>query len=159
MRTRTRFLLWGLAGSAVIGLGFITFVAEFTTEMIWVDPVTGVVKTQSRHTVLPDGPERIQRAELMDWVEAREGHYKPSWKQISANGSNLFGGRLVYRCSPAPPAYMLSSSSEVLAAFVSGAEPAEIEALIDRLRSGTDEEQEAAVKEAHDRGLELWTGS
>ena len=154
-----RGLVLLLVGGGVIGvialigslLGF-----ECSTERLWIDPVTGSRKSQVIYKYWPDSSPRVERSAIARWLDANEGPYQPQWHRYSANGANLFGQTVVFRCGNATEAYSLASLPEAVEAYVRTADDLDIASFVATMRGGDEEQREAAVRVLIDRGVEAF---
>lgn len=138
-------LLFGIglivAGSVAVAM------AEVRSE-IWCDPVTGSLR---HRTVWPLGLTAGWRHETSP-LETRLREIgcdtPPDWRKLSTRRRKLF--ELEFACGTAPPIYEIRT---LLQGFVLTSSPDELCRFAEVLRTGSDQEQEAAVRDAGEKAL------
>jgi hypothetical protein len=91
----------------------------------------------------------VTQSALEKWIIQNEGSHSPNWQFLNENGKTLFGTTTYCAVGghPLPPIY---TSRPILDDFVQKASSGEISALVNVLRTGTFDEQEAALKQAQE---------
>jgi hypothetical protein len=115
----------------------------------WCDAISGSKKWR---TTWPFGITTGTRTETSGLERRlREIGYQwnPEWRSIHFTATSLLGGRRI-ECSTAPPILEITS---VLDSYARSASPDELRRFADVLQSGNEQEQNAAIQAAGEKGL------
>lgn len=115
-------------------------------DRIWIDPVSGSMKYQTRWLFFGMAP-RVEHSAIERWIVAHEGSYDPGWRSLSVGWRTIFGKIFGRGCSIAPEVYPLHHR-EFNAGFVRVASNAEVAEFVRIMRMGTASEKEQAVASA-----------
>jgi hypothetical protein len=116
------------------------------THSVWVDPVSGSIKSQSSWLFVPT-KTTIEQSELERWIVAHEGFHNSQWHFLNEN-YRLITGKFAGCGVGLTPKIFPFHAGDFNTHFVRNATDAEIAEFVRVMRHGTPDEQEKAVEEA-----------
>lgn len=119
----------------------------YRTLTVWIDPVTGSIKTQKCQFPFFAQPV-VTHSAIESWLVRNEGGYSPSWQCLSETSDTPFGR---FRgCSSAPAIYVFHSERKNIL-FVQMLSHQEIAGFVRVMRTGSEPQKRAAVETASAR--------
>ncbi len=115
----------------------------------WCDAISGSKKWQTTWPFGITTGSRMETSGLERRLHEIGYQWSPDWRSVHFTATSLIGGRRI-ECSSAPPILDITS---ILDSYVKGASPDELRHFADVLRSGSEQEQKAAVEAAGEKGL------
>ncbi len=134
----TRWLKVLVLGTCLLLLGLL----PYQSDLGWIDPVTGSMKSQTRIFLVPVSTV-VELSAIEEWIVRCEGRHSRRWQFLHDTSSALLYG-CAHGCGRAPEIYPLHAG-ESNEAFVRKSSDEEIAEFVCVMRSGTSIEKERAV--------------
>lgn len=142
-RSMTR-IIYALVVALAVAL--IASVIPARTDRIWIDPVTGSMKTQTCGLFSCSTP-KVQPSALEAWIMRNGRRHNPKWHFLSTYCESVFGQPLARGCSLAPEIYPLHAGN-LNTGFIESASDSEIVEFLRIMEEGNHSKKEQAVETA-----------
>jgi hypothetical protein len=125
-------------------------ILPYRSELGWIDPVTGSMKSQTRCFLVPTSTV-VRTSALERWIIRHEGTYTSHWRFLHDTSSSVIYGR-AHACGLGPEIYPLRAGG-LDDDFVRHASDARIAEFVRIMRAGTPAARERVVESACQEAL------